>query len=154
MKYQYSKPELGNFASLPKTKPQQDTMRIDLKVKLPNTQLEMQPTISRNKLTHSMSKEQELESIQLQLSDRTRGVNQFLLTTKESALPFTKYGNIKSYLRIKPNKSVFMPFGIYNNQTIVYDRSVYKFDYIFQQQTQQVLHLKHSQKYMRQCAKK
>lgn len=32
-----------------------------------------------------------------------------------------------------------MPFGFYNNQNIIYDRSVYKFDYIFDQDTQQVL---------------
>lgn len=60
MKHQYSKPELSQYSSLPKNKPEQETMRIDLKVKLPNTQLEIQPTISKNKLTHSKSKEQEL----------------------------------------------------------------------------------------------
>ena len=32
-----------------------------------------------------------------------------------------------------------MPFGIYSNQNIVYDRSVYKFDYIFDQEAQQVI---------------
>lgn len=31
-----------------------------------------------------------------------------------------------------------MPFGIYNNQTIICDRSVYKFDYIFEAETPQV----------------
>ena len=30
-----------------------------------------------------------------------------------------------------------MPFEVYNNQTIVCDRAVYKFDHIFQPDTQQ-----------------
>jgi hypothetical protein len=30
-----------------------------------------------------------------------------------------------------------LPIDIYNNQTIVCDRAVYKFDYIFQSQTPQ-----------------
>ena len=43
-----------------------------------------------------------------------------------------KNNNIKSYLRIRPNKNIpFMPFDIHHNQTILYDRSMYKFDYIF-----------------------
>ncbi len=40
---------------------------------------------------------------------------------------------------MKPNRNVsFLPFQIYNNQTIVCDRSVYKFDFIFESETQQV----------------
>lgn len=50
-----------------------------------------------------------------------------------------KGSNIKSYLRIKPNKNTtFKPMEIYNNQTIICDRSVYKFDFIFEPETPQV----------------
>jgi len=47
-------------------------------------------------------------------------------------MPTNKGLNIRSYLRIKPNKTpVSMPLEMYNNQTIICDRAVYKFDFIF-----------------------
>ena len=75
-------------------------------------------------------------SSQLQ-TNRTMGIQDFQLPQKQAIIQ--KSNNIKSYLRLKPNKNVsFLPIDIYNNQTIVCDRSVYKFDFIFDQSTEQV----------------
>ena len=96
---------------------------MDLMLKLPIHQEGLSLPLNR---MHS----NDTEGPEVEFSDRTHGINEFSVTTKE--VVSGKHNNIKSYLRIKPNKNVpFMPFHIHHNQTIVYDRSLYKFDYIF-----------------------
>ena len=69
------------------------------------------------------------------------GPNSFELTTKSDSLTGIPKNSsqIKSYLRIKPCPNIsILPFEVYNNQNVVCDRAVYKFDCVFQPGTEQV----------------